>query len=36
MRIFENFPEAFDEIARDLREMGIYVKNKKMQVLCKL
>lgn len=31
MRIFENFPEAFGEIARDLREMGIHVKNKKMQ-----
>ena len=31
MRIFKDFPEAFGEIARDLREMGIHVENKMMQ-----
>ena len=31
MRIFKTFPEAFNEIQRDLREMGIHVDNTHMQ-----
>ncbi len=31
MRIFQNFPEAFDEIKRDLGEMGLNIRTNTMQ-----
>lgn len=31
MRIYRNFPEAFEEIRRDLREMGVNVHTRTMQ-----
>lgn len=31
MRLYKNFPEAFNEIRRDLKEMGVSVNNTHMQ-----